>query len=158
MTPDCTVFHIRSSGYGRSGIVWSSRKGLDTGRHENAAVRCPCSWLTTLRGAPRTRLLMSLCTRVSRNAMWLLSSTCMVKRMVCCCVFKYIGKLWSLDPAVTMKVSSTHPFQIREKYYAEQDLRACSKYSMHRLTLTAQTELPMAAPSSYSYKFPLYVE
>ena len=54
MTPDHTAFHVRRSGYGRTAIGRSSWEGPNTGRHEMAHVRCPCSRLTTLHCAPRT--------------------------------------------------------------------------------------------------------
>ena len=54
ITPDRTIIQVRSFGLGRAGIGRSSWKGLDTGRHERAPVRCPCSRLAALNGAPRT--------------------------------------------------------------------------------------------------------
>ena len=42
---DDTADQIRSSGYGRAGIGQSSSKGLSSGRHVNAPVRCSCSQL-----------------------------------------------------------------------------------------------------------------
>ena len=41
-------------GLGRAGIGLSSCNGLRMGRHVKAPVRCPCSQLATLHGAPRT--------------------------------------------------------------------------------------------------------
>ena len=50
MIPDHTVVQVRS---GRGGIGQSFWKGLSTGRHEKARVRCPCRRLATLHGAQR---------------------------------------------------------------------------------------------------------
>ena len=52
ITPDRTTIQVRSSGWGRVGICRTSRKGLNTGRHERTPVRCPCSRLAALHGAP----------------------------------------------------------------------------------------------------------
>ena len=49
ITPDRTTIQVRSSGYGRAGNGRSSWKGL------MAPVRCPCSRLAALHGAPRTQ-------------------------------------------------------------------------------------------------------
>ena len=54
MTSDHTAIQVCSSGYGRAGIGRSSWKALNTGRHEKAPVRYPCSRLDTLHGAPGT--------------------------------------------------------------------------------------------------------
>ena len=43
MTTNHTTVQVRSSGKGLSGICRSSWKGLNTGSHEKAPVRCPCS-------------------------------------------------------------------------------------------------------------------
>ena len=59
MTPDPTAFPVLSSGLGRAGVGRSSEEGLDTGRHEKAPVRCPCSRLAALHGAPR--MLLAAC-------------------------------------------------------------------------------------------------
>ena len=40
MTPDHIAVQVSSAGYGRAGIGQYSWKGLDTGRHEKAPVRC----------------------------------------------------------------------------------------------------------------------
>ena len=48
-----TPLQVRSSGHGRTGIGRSSWKGHITGRHVKAPVRCPCSRLAALHGAPR---------------------------------------------------------------------------------------------------------
>ena len=55
MTPDHTAVLVYSSGYGRVGIDRCSGDGLRMGRHEKTPVRCPCSRLATLHGAPRTQ-------------------------------------------------------------------------------------------------------
>ena len=52
--PDCTNIQVRSSGWGRAKIGWYSRKGLNTGRHEKAPVRCPCCRLAAFHGARST--------------------------------------------------------------------------------------------------------
>ena len=57
--PDRTTIQVRSSGWSRVGIGRSSWKGLSTGCHEKAPVRCPCCQLTALHGAPWTLLLLS---------------------------------------------------------------------------------------------------
>ena len=49
-----TADQVRCCGLGRVGIGRSSWEGLSTGRHEITPVRCPCSWLAALHGAPRT--------------------------------------------------------------------------------------------------------
>ena len=50
ITPDRTTVQLRSSGLGRAGIGRSIWKGLNTGHHEKALVRCPCSRLAALHG------------------------------------------------------------------------------------------------------------
>ena len=64
-----------------------------------------------------------------------------------------------MDLVVTMDVSSTYHFQIRGTYYGGHDLMACcSKFTIYRLAMIAETALHMAATSSCSWKFPLYIE
>ena len=53
ITPDRTTIQVRRSGLGRVGIGWSSLKGLDMGRNEQAPVRCPCSRLAAHHGTQR---------------------------------------------------------------------------------------------------------
>ena len=57
MTTDHTAIQVRSSGQDRAGLDWSSWKGLNTGHHEKAPNRCPCSQSATLQGNPQTVLL-----------------------------------------------------------------------------------------------------
>ena len=57
MTPDHITVQVRSCGLGRAEIGRSSWKGLNTGRHEKVPVCCPCSWLATLHGTPRSPLI-----------------------------------------------------------------------------------------------------
>ena len=59
MTPDHTAVQVCSSGYSLAGIGRSSWKGLSTGCHVKAPVRCPCGRLATLNGAPRMRMWLS---------------------------------------------------------------------------------------------------
>ena len=67
MTPDHTVIQVHSSGYGRARFCLSSWEGLNTGRHEKAPGRCPCSRLATLHGAQRMRMLgVDLITGIQR--------------------------------------------------------------------------------------------
>ena len=54
VTPDDIAFQVRSSRYGRIGIVRSSEEGLIMGRHKKAPVHFLCSRLSAHRGAPRT--------------------------------------------------------------------------------------------------------
>ena len=54
MTPDHTAIQVRSSREDQAGSGQSSREGLTTGCHEKALVRCQCSRLAALHGAPRT--------------------------------------------------------------------------------------------------------
>ena len=58
--PDHIAVQVLSSGLGRVGIGWSSGDGLNMGRHEKAPVRCPCSWLAAVYGAPWMYHLMLL--------------------------------------------------------------------------------------------------
>ena len=58
MTSDNTAVQVHSSGYGRVGIDRSSWKGFCTGRHRKAQIRCPCSRLAALHGAPRTLVVI----------------------------------------------------------------------------------------------------
>ena len=63
----------------------------------------------------------------------------------------YKRMLLTVDPVVTMKESSTYLFHIPGTYSGGHDLRACcSKFSINRLVMTAETGLPMATPSSCS--------
>ena len=83
----------------------------------------------------------------------------MVKQIVCFYELMHIGRLLSVDLEVTMKVSSTYLLEIHWAYSGGQDMRACcSRFSMYRLAMTADTGFPMAAPSSCSCDFPLYVK
>ena len=54
-TTDDTRLHHLPGGQGRVGIGQTFGEGLNMGRHGKAPVRCPCSRLTALRGAPRTQ-------------------------------------------------------------------------------------------------------
>ena len=93
---------------------------------------------------------MSRCTSVSRNAICLLFSTSMVK-LVSCCEFMCKRRLLTVDLVVTMMVSPTYLSQIRRTYTGGQDLRPYfSKFSINRLTMIAETGLPVATPSSCS--------
>ena len=52
---------------------------------------------------------LSVCTSVSRNSIWLLFSTSMVKWIVCCCEIMCKRRLLRVDLVVTMKVSLILP-------------------------------------------------
>ena len=58
MITDHITFQVRSSGYGRVGLGRSFGEDPNTGRHENAPVRCPCSCLAALYGAPLMQALL----------------------------------------------------------------------------------------------------
>ena len=57
MAPDQSTFQVHGSWLGGTSIGRSSGECLNTGLHEKALVRCPCSQLAALHGAPRTLLL-----------------------------------------------------------------------------------------------------
>ena len=50
---------MRSSRRSQAGIGQSSEEGLNTGHHEKAPDRCPCSRMATLQGATWMQLLAS---------------------------------------------------------------------------------------------------
>ena len=55
---DHAAVQVRSSWNGLDGILLSSWKGFNAGRHGKTPVRCPCSRLSTLHGAPWMRVLI----------------------------------------------------------------------------------------------------
>ena len=58
MSCDHTAIFVSSSGWSRVGIGRSAAEVLCMGCHEKAPVRCPCSRLAALHGAPLMLLLL----------------------------------------------------------------------------------------------------
>ena len=88
----------------------------------------------------------SLITVVSRKGMVLSFSISMVKRMIGCSLFRCYKKPFR---SKTVKVSSSYRFQILGLQVAFA-IACSSNSSMKMLAVTAETGLPIAAPSCCS--------